>query len=313
MRFDLLSLKLFVAVCENQGIARAAERENIAASAVSKRIADLEGLLKSSLFYRTPKGLELTASAHALLHHARIVMRDLAQMESELADHAKGVCGQVRIHASVSTIVQHLPQDLRNFLSVHEAIRVELEEGTSQEIVHSVAENAADIGIFGGYRPMAGLRVLPYRSDTLVAILPIGHPLSDRPSVKFAALVDYDLVGPKKGSFLDSLVQSAAADLNHALNLRIRVNGFETACSMVEAQLGIGLVPESCADRYVAAGRLASVPLDEAWATRHWKICVRDASLPPPVRLLVEHLSPKAEELRGRVVQMAGAPRRLPA
>ena len=47
MRFDLLSLKLFVAVCEERSIAHAADREHIAASAVSKRISDLESLLKN--------------------------------------------------------------------------------------------------------------------------------------------------------------------------------------------------------------------------------------------------------------------------
>jgi DNA-binding transcriptional LysR family regulator len=308
MRFDLLSLRLFVAVCEQQSIARAAEREHIAASAVSKRISDLEDLVRAPLFHRTPKGLELTPSAHALLHHARIVMRDLLQMESELADHAKGVCGQVRIHASVSTIVQHLPQDLRDFLSRHAAIRIDLEEGTSQEVVQAVADNAADIGIFGGCLPLAGLIVLPYRSDNLVAIVPAGHPLSSKTSVKFADLVDYDLVGPQKGSFLDSLVLRAATDLGQPLSMRIRVNGFETVCSMVEAHLGVGLMPEKCARRYIASGRLAAVPLDEDWATRHWKICVRDvASLPAPVRLLVKHLSPDLEEKTGGARRLVGA------
>jgi DNA-binding transcriptional LysR family regulator len=311
MRFDLLSLKLFVAVCEERSIAHAADREHIAASAVSKRISDLEGLLKASLFRRVPKGLELTPSAHALLSHARVVMGDIAQMESELADHAKGVCGEVRVHASVSTIVQHLPRDLRDFLSAHEAIRIEVEEGTSQQVVKAVAENASDIGIFGGCQPEPGLRVLPYRSDTLVTIMPVGHPLSDRASVKFADLIDYDLVGPRKGSYLDSLVLRAAADLNRVLKLRIRVNGFETVCSMTEAQLGVGLVPEYCAKRYAAAGRVVAIPLDEHWATRDWKICVRDVvSLPPPVRLLVEHLSQEPKKQSGRVIQMTGSGRR---
>src|SRR6202035_3914366 len=112
MRFDLLSLKLFVAVCESKSISRAAAREHIAASAVSKRISDLEELVKAPLFHRTTKGLEPTASAQALLRHARVVMRDLQRMESELAEHATGLCGRVRIHASVSTILQHLPRDL---------------------------------------------------------------------------------------------------------------------------------------------------------------------------------------------------------
>ena len=117
MRFDLLSLKLFVAVCESKSISRAAAREHIAASAVSKRISDLEELVKAPLFHRTTKGLEPTASAQALLRHARVVMRDLQQMEYELAEHATGLCGRVRIHASVSTILQHLPRDLANFLA----------------------------------------------------------------------------------------------------------------------------------------------------------------------------------------------------
>ena len=63
MRFDLLSLELFVAVCEEQSIAKAADRKNIAASAVSKRISDLEARLKTPLFVRSSKGLELTAAA----------------------------------------------------------------------------------------------------------------------------------------------------------------------------------------------------------------------------------------------------------
>jgi DNA-binding transcriptional LysR family regulator len=104
----------------------------------------------------------------------------------------------VRIHASVSTILQHLPRDLANFLAIHTAIRIDLEEGTSQQVVRSVAENAADIGIFGGYLPATGLRILPYRSDKLVAIMPIVHLLAKRKKVRFAELAEFDLVGPKK-------------------------------------------------------------------------------------------------------------------
>jgi DNA-binding transcriptional LysR family regulator len=308
MRFDLLSLKLFVAVCESKSISRAAAREHIAASAVSKRISDLEELVKAPLFHRTTKGLEPTASAQALLRHARVVMRDLQQMESELAEHATGLCGRVRIHASVSTILQHLPRDLANFLAIHSAIRIDLEEGTSQQVVRSVAENAADIGIFGGYLPATGLQILPYRSDKLVAIMPVGHALAERKMVRFAELAEFDLVGPQKGSFLDSLVTKAVGELNLTLKMRIRVNGFETVCSMVEASLGVGLVPERCAKRYVATGQVTAVPLDEEWATRNWKICVRDpASQPPPVRMLVEHLSSKDVVRSTRVVNFADA------
>jgi DNA-binding transcriptional LysR family regulator len=292
VRFDLLTLQLFVAVCEEQSIAKAGDREHIAASAVSKRISDLEARLNTTLFHRSSKGLELTAAAHALLHHSRVLMRDLNQMEMELAQHASGMSGQVRIYASVSTIIQHLPRDLREFLLHHSGIRIDLQEGTSQQALEAVAENAADIGVFGGVMPRHGLSITPYRTDTLVVLVPAGHPLSGHGAVRFAEVSDYDLIGPSKGSFLDSLVLRAAAELSRPLRMPIRVNGFETVSSMVEAELGIGLVPDGCAARYVRGGRLAAVRLDEPWAVRQFSICVQESqSLPPPVKLLVKHLT----------------------
>lgn len=294
MRFDLLTIELFVAVCEEESIARAAERQNIAASAVSKRISDLEARLKTVLFRRGAKGLELTPAAHTLLHHSRVLMRDLRQMETELADHATGVSGQVRVFGSVSTIIQHLPGDLGAFLSLHPSIRVELQEGTSKQAVDAVAENAADIGVFGGVMPRPGLRILPYRTDRLVILVPLDHDLGGRASVRFDELADHQMVGPMKSSFLDALVLRAAAELNRPLRMPIRVNGFETVSAMVEAGFGAGLVPERCAQRYVASGKVSFCLLDEPWATRQWNICVQEANSQPTVRLLVEHLAREA-------------------
>lgn len=292
MRIDLLTLKLFVAVCESGSLSRAAEAENIAASAVSKRISLLEAMLHVSLFTRSNKGLEPTAAAYSLLQHARTILRDVAELERELFDHSAGERGQIRLHASVSTIVQYLPADIRAFLVEHPAIQIDLEEGLSQDVVRAVAENAADIGIFGGSALMAGLQVLPYRADRLVVLMPEDHPLAAAPSLKFADMAAFDLVGPQKGSYLNSLVLRAAADLDRPLRLSIRVNGFETVRSMVEANLGIGLVPEHHAARYVSGAALRAVPLDEEWAIRRWSICVREApSLPRPVQLLMKHLS----------------------
>jgi DNA-binding transcriptional LysR family regulator len=292
VRFDLLSLQLFVAVCEEQSIARAADREHIAASAVSKRISDLEVRLNTPLFHRNSKGLELTAAAYSLLHHSRVLMRDLKQMEIELAHHASGVSGQVRVYASVSTIIQHLPSDLRAFLADHSAVRIDLQEGTSQQAVEAVAENAADIGVFGGVVPRAGLRIIPYRADRLVVLVHVEHPLATRSAVTFEDLSAHDLIGPSKGSYLDSLVLRAASELSRPLKMPVRVNGFETAFSMVEAQLGVGLVPEACAARYVASGKVAALRLEESWALRQWNICVQEGhTLPPPVRLLLKHLT----------------------
>jgi DNA-binding transcriptional LysR family regulator len=292
MRFDLLTLELFVAVCEEQSMSRAAARAHTVASAVSKRISDLEHGLKTPLFYRQARGLKPTPAAEVLLRHARLVLRDLAELESEIGEHGKGLRGQVRIRSGVSSIIQHLAQDLGAFLARYPGVRIDLEEDTSQEIVAAVGENAADIGIFGSNIPAPGLQVFPYRSDRLVALVRAGHKLARRKAVRFADLLDYDLVAPKKGSALDTLVQQAAAELGHPLKLRLRVNGFETVSAMVEAGLGVGLVPQKSAERYEEGRAVRAIRLDESWAVRRWNLCVRDlAALPPAAARLVSYLS----------------------
>ena len=55
-RFDLVTLELFVAVATSKSIAQAAATQNIAASAISKRITDLEAQVETALFYRQKTG-----------------------------------------------------------------------------------------------------------------------------------------------------------------------------------------------------------------------------------------------------------------
>ena len=76
-RVDLVTLSLFIAVVEETSLAKAAEREHLAPSAISKRLADLELNLDIKLFERKPTGMFPTAAGTALLHHARLIMRQM--------------------------------------------------------------------------------------------------------------------------------------------------------------------------------------------------------------------------------------------
>ncbi len=292
MDIDLLTLKLFVAVVEQQSVAKAAEREHIAASAISKRIADLERTAQVQLFRRHRTGLEPTPAGRALLRHARVLLRDLAQMDSELGEHARGVRGNLRVFANNSAMVQYLPGDLSRFMTSHPLIHVALEEATSPVIVRAVADGIADVGIFGGNIAAPGLTVLPYRQDRLVVVVPPKHPLRKQSSVRLGAVLAHDLVGMQEGSSIDALVTKAAAELGRPVRLRIRTAGFDAIGRMVEAGLGIAIMPQLIAESYRSSLQIAVVPLHEPWALRRLDLCVQDVqSLPPAARLLVEHLT----------------------
>ena len=298
-RIDLTSLQLFVAVCELGSIGKAAEREFIAASAVSKRLSDLEAALDTPLLYRHSKGVDLTPAGESLLHHARSVLFSLEKMQGELSEYADGVRGHVRVHASISAIVQFLPEDLGAFIRQHSGIKIDLEEHLSTEVVRAVQEGAADLGICNTADGAGELQTLPYRSDELVLIVPKVHALADEFAINFEQALDYDQVGLHSNSSIYLAMRAAAAAVGRTIKLRIHVTGLDAMCRMIQNGLGVGVMPREAFSLLHGlsreSGGLIAVTLLDPWATRQIQLVARDFStLPITARLLVEHLSPPA-------------------
>ena len=124
---DISSLRMFIAVCEERTISRAAERESIVPSAISKRISEIESMTGTELLIRGGRGVTPTAAGLALLHHARSILQSTNKLQAELGEYAQGVRGHVRIFANVSSLAQYLPRDIARFLAEHPSIRADVE------------------------------------------------------------------------------------------------------------------------------------------------------------------------------------------
>ncbi|WP_313298163.1 LysR family transcriptional regulator [Diaphorobacter sp.] len=293
-RIDLTSLQLFVAVCELGSIGRAAEREFIAASAVSKRLSDLETAVDTALLYRHSRGVTLTPAGESLLHHARTVLFGLERMQGELSEYADGVRGHVRMHANISAIVQFLPEDLGAFAREHSQVKIDLQEHLSQEVLNAVRDGATDLGVChtGTAEEPEGLQSRAYRSDRLVVVVPRSHELAERESITFAQVMDWDLVGLQAGSSISLAMRQAAGQTPKPLRQRMQVTSLDAMCRMIDNGLGIGLLPDRAFALMHSVGDLAAVRLDEPWAERELRVVARDFNaLPVTARLLVEHLT----------------------
>ena len=291
MKLDPVSLRLFVAVMEENAIARAAAREHIAASAASRRLAELEDMLGVPLFSRSNRGSEPTAAAFALLNMARGVLHDLDGIAVQMRDYQAGVRGHVRVVANISAITQFLPDDLQRFMAAHPQVQVQLQELISTAIAHAVAENAADLGILNDGNYGDRVTLLPFRSDELVLIVPAGHALARRRALRMADALAYDFVGMHPGSAINNQLTRAAAELELPLKLRIQVTGYDALCLMVAAGLGVGVMPRGSARLYAGTLAIRTITLDEPWAHRQLMLCMRSQeSLSPAARLLVDHL-----------------------
>jgi DNA-binding transcriptional LysR family regulator len=305
MQLDPTTLRVFISAVEEGTIANTAARERIAPAAVSKRLSELEAALHTQLFIRSNKGIKPTTAGLALINLARRVLHDIEDVYVQMRDYASGTRGYVRVFANISAITQFLPRDLHAFLTKHPQIQINLEERISTAITKAVSENAADIGLFTYGTPSHGLKTIPYREDDLVLIVPAHHPLVSQKDLSFKDVLDFDFVGLHAGSWMNLEAMKAASALGRTMKLRIQVSGYDALCLMVEAGLGIGILPKNSAKPYLPALGIKALPLNEAWAHRQLAVCMRSyEELSLAARLLVDHLlAPTSSKPTSRKMQ----------
>ncbi|HSC00238.1 MAG TPA: LysR substrate-binding domain-containing protein [Burkholderiaceae bacterium] len=258
---------------------------------MSKRIAALEQALRTPLLVRGRRGITPTAAGEALLRRSHELLGSMERVHAELSEFATGAHGSVRVVASVSALAERLPDDIATFLARHRAVRVSLDERISAEVVHSVREGAADLGVLWDAIDLSGLRALPYRVDHLCVAVPRTHPFAGRKRLRFSDTFDQPSVGLAPGGTVDAVLRRQAALQGHTLVHRIQVSSLDAACRIVGAGLGIAVLPREATAPQVSASQLVMVPLAEPWAVRRFVVCSRaDAALSAAARLLLDHL-----------------------
>ena len=293
---DISSLRMFIAVCEERTISRAAERESIVPSAISKRISEIESMTGTELLIRGGRGVTPTAAGLALLHHARSILQSTNKLQAELGEYAQGVRGHVCIFANVSSLAQYLPRDIARFLAEHPSIRADVEERVSSAVIEGVRDGTADIGVCLRTPELDGLEIHAYSTDRLVLIVHREHPLASRDSVQFDDTLEYDFVGLQPGSRMTGFLAARAATQGRSVNYRMYVSTYDAACKIIAENLAIGVLAYDSVKLLQNALGLRAIALTDSWTQRELIVCIRDhASLQMPARALFDHLKTSGE------------------
>lgn len=296
-RLNLFSLSLFNLVARSGSISKGAQLANLAVGAASKRITDLEETVGTVLMERHSRGITLTAAGHALQVHAQRILSDVDQLTADLSDHATGLLGVVRLWANTSAVTQFLPANISSFTRANPGIRIELEEKDSDEVVLAVLDGRADFGIFADRTQAFGLHLLNYRRDRLVLVVPHGHPLARRRTVRFEEAIEYDFVSLPKGTSLATRLQAETHLLGRSLKLRLQVRSFDAMCQMVAVGLGVAVLPREAVQPHLRSMNLRQIALQDEWASRRLLIGLRDTSaVPRHVRLMIDHLCEEPQD-----------------
>jgi DNA-binding transcriptional LysR family regulator len=276
-KIDTNLLEIFVSAVDNKSLTRAGIELNLVVSAISKRIGELERYVGKSLLRRSGRGIEPTAAGELLYLHAKSILRSLRVADQALASFNDNGVRKIRLLATQTTIVQSLPQQIAAYLLQSQETSIYLIESRSVDIPATVSAGEADIGIYHAQYPAASVLSYPYRRDRTALIVPKGHPLQGRSSVYFEEVLDYPLLGAFPRYTLDQFLELAGPSLSRPPKVVFSVSNFEARCHMVKEGLGVAMMPEDIATRYVANLGLRMIRINDSWAERQFFGCIRAA------------------------------------
>ncbi len=260
--FDWNLLHTFLVIVEEGSITRAAERLLLCQPTVSNALKRLEDQLGCRLIERTPGRFETTEHGAALYRECREICGTIGRLRQALEDSESELTGHLQIHMASHVVFPPLDRALAEFHHRHPRVTLEVEIGTSSNVIDGVSSKTATLGIclVSETQPQLDYRLL-FREHFGFFCGP-QHPLFGRDDLELGDLRGESFVSFKTDQLTDAL--RPVAVLRAQLEMYGPVTGtssnLEEVRRMIVAGLGIGPLPIHVVQPDVDAGLLWRLP-----------------------------------------------------
>ncbi|MGV3479377.1 MAG: LysR family transcriptional regulator [Sphingobium sp.] len=244
----------FLAVAEEQNLHRASERLNIAQSALSRRIADLERELGGvELFERQARGVAITPAGQTLAHDVRRILLSIEEARRNVRRIADGDLGILRVSFSEAMLRRPvLPAVLREFRALYPAVELRAYPLTSDAQRSRLLADEVDVAfVIDESTDTEQFDRLPVGEDRFMLALPADHPLAAQSSVQLSDIASEPLLWPARHlspRLFDRMI--AAFDARGVSpNIAVEVAAVDIAYELAAAGIGLGIITAARADR----------------------------------------------------------------
>lgn len=282
-------LKLLSQVSEiarTGSIRQAAEKMNITASAMNRKIQDLEIELGAPIFERRPRGVTLTAAGEMFVRYARSQIADAERLSSQVEDLKGMRRGPVKIACSQALAHDFLPSQIGAFRKDNPRLVFELLVMDHDAAINALIEYEADLVVVYRANVRPAIRIIKSVPQRLVAIMRRDHPLAEKPMLRLSDCVGYPVAMPSPSLGGRQVLDQVMAKRDLRLDIMTESNSFEMLRGVVLRAGMISFQIEIGAPTSEAGSELVGRPIDE-----------RD--VPPSDLVLCQ--------LRGRILPVAAA------
>lgn len=290
---DLTTLRLFVEVCDAQSIKRVAEREQVDASSITKRLAKLEDQLQTPLLKRVRQGVQATPEGALFSEQAKRLVNDARKLSDTLLQRKSGLSGTVTLASHMGSVSSVLPDDLALFMQLHahEAVQLNVKEAISKDAVQMVRDGRAQVAVVWDNTETSDLQHFDYYSDVVSAVMTNAHPLSQRSVVRYEELMAYKIIADKHSKHTEALLQRSGGITADNARFAVQVETQQSALRMTAHGLGIYVCQAKAAQLQADHLGLVVVPLSDSWARIRIKVVYLSNVLSPLTKALVDHLA----------------------
>lgn len=251
---NLRHIRAFLAVARIGNFTRAAAELHVSQSALTVQIQQLENGIGSALFDRGKRKITLTqAGKDALLPLERLLAdaEAIIHRTQQLSGLERGV---VSFAVLPSLATELAPKAIRRFTTTYPGIRVQVRDLVAEKVIEAVRLEEVDFGIATQMRPTRDIQISPFSSDHMCVFLPSDHPLAGNNSLTLAQVLGQPLVLTGRDSSVRELVESVSKRHASSLHVAYETNYMPTALGMVEAGLGVAILPAAAAGSHLSAG-----------------------------------------------------------
>ena len=245
-------------VARTGSIRKAADKLNVTASALNRRVLDIEEELGQPLFERHARGMRLTAAGEAYLRYVRSDASNLQRLQSEIADMAGIRRGEVRLTASQAVAYELLPREIEIYRKAFPQVRFNVRICNRVEAMRALIDYTADLAIMFNPERSSELQPIAHIPQRLYAVLAADHPLARRKALRMREIVGYPLALPEVGLGSRMLLDAFFARSSLRYTVGLESNSFELLMRFVgqepaiSFQVQIGTPPENGLDGLIS-------------------------------------------------------------
>ncbi|WP_410636844.1 LysR family transcriptional regulator [Amycolatopsis sp. lyj-346] len=257
---ELHQLAYFVAVAEEGGFTRAAQRLHVAQPGVSAQVKRLERELGQELLDRSGRTVRLTDVGAAALPHARAALAAVQGVREAVEELAGLVRGQVAIGAVTSAGPVGLPDLLAGFHERYPAVEITLSEANSDTMLAALHEGRLDLAVVGlATGPPPGIATQVLLDEPFLAVTAPSGPLAGREEIEIPDLDGLPLMALPKGTGLRTALDAAFARVGLTPRIAFEAADPNVLVQLVTRGLGVAIVPESLARYHQAELRVVEL------------------------------------------------------